>query len=345
GRDFVKPGNLIGNGAYTLASWRINDRIVLTRNARYHSANQVGFDKVEWIPEENETEEFNLFRTDELDLTASTPTALHQRLTVDYPEALQVAPILTAYFYVFDLTEPPLGDVRLREALALAVDRETLTTAVTSAGQVPAFGLVPPGIPGYTAFRYAWADWPRAAQLARARELYAAAGYSDERPLKARLLYNNAAAHEKIAVAVQAMLRDSLGAEIELVSQEFKVMLQNRSVRDAWDLMRLGWTGDYNDANTFLETFQSNHPQNTPRFADDAYDATLVAAATELDPEERQQKLNAAEGILMRQYPILPLYFNVSRHLVSPRITGFKSNVRDRIYSRHLRPANSDDTP
>ncbi|MEM9173175.1 MAG: peptide ABC transporter substrate-binding protein [Pseudomonadota bacterium] len=339
GKDFVRPEHIVSNGAYRLLYWRVNDRLVAERNPAYHSPDKVAFDRVEFIPEEDATEEYNLFRTGLLDLTGTTPTALQKKLETEHADELHIAPVLTIYFYTFDLTQAPMNDVKLRQALAMAVDREALTQIVLGAGQQPAFGLVPPNIPGYPGFEYAWASTPRDVQLQTARRLYAQAGFGPDNPLQATLIYNNGETHRKIAVAIQGMLRQTLGAQIELVNQEFKVMLQNRANREVWDLMRLGWTGDYNDANTFLETFRSDHPQNTPRIADTGFDALLDAAAANLHPEDRQQQLQRAEGLLMNQYPVLPLYFTTGRRLVSQRITGFQSNPRERIYSRHLRPA------
>lgn len=336
GDDFVKPGNMVSNGAYQLQEWRIGDRLVVARNDYYHDAASVAIERVEFLPIEDTSIELNMFRAGELDITSNTPNALYRTLRQTYGSQLVVHPLLSIYFYVFDMTEPPFDDVRLREAVTIAVNRDDLVDVVLGTGQPGAWGLIPPGVDGYQSFSYEWRDWPRERQIERARELYRQAGYSDEQPLAIDLLYNTSDNHKKVAVAIQSMLRENLGAEVTLINQEWKVMLENRRERGNWDLLRLGWTGDYNDPNTFLETFRSDHPQNTSGFESDGYDALLDAVGNELDLSRRAQIANDAERRLMESYPVLPLYFYVSKHLVSERVIGFTPNIADRIYSRHL---------
>lgn len=336
GEQFVKPGNLVSNGAYVLESWRIGDRLVVSRNDTYHAAEAVAIERVAFLPVEDTMSELNMFRAGELDITSNTPTALFRQLRETYGKRLVVHPTLSIYFYVFDMTEPPFTDVRLREALTIAIDRDHLVDTVLGAGQPGAWGLVPPGVDGYASFNYEWQSWPRERQLERARSLYAQAGFTEDEPLRIRLLYNTSDTHKKIAVAIQGMLRDNLGADVELENQEWKVMLENRRDRSAWDLLRLGWTGDYNDPNTFLETFRGDHPQNTSGYVNAEFDALLDAVGTELDPERRMSLARDAEALLMREYPVLPMYFYVSKHLVSERVLGLEPSINDRIYSRHL---------
>ncbi|MEO0575747.1 MAG: peptide ABC transporter substrate-binding protein [Pseudomonadota bacterium] len=336
GEDFAKAGNMVSNGAYQLIEWRIGDRVTVERNPNYHDAANVNIDRVEFLPIEDTANELNLFRAGELDITSNSPSGLYSQLTDTYGDRFVVSPNLSVYFIVFDMSEPPFDDVRLREALTRAIDRDDMTRVVTGDGQQGAWGLVPPGVDGYVSFAYPWRDDPRPAQIAEARALYAQAGMSEASPLEATLIYNTSDNHKKIAVAVQAMLRENLGADIDIINQEFKVMVENRSQRGAWDLLRLGWTGDYNDANTFLETFRSDHPQNTSGLKDPAFDAMLTAANLELDAAKRQTMLREAERHLMLQYPVLPVYFYVSKHLVSERVAGYTPNIMNRTYSRHL---------
>ena len=280
-----------------------------------------------------------MFRAGELDYTSNVPSALFSTLRETYGAQFSVYPLLSVYFLAFDMREPPFDDIRVREAATRAVDRDDFVDVVLGTGQPGAWGLVPPGVDGYESFAYARRDEPRAAQLARARELYAQAGYSDERPLRFELLYNTSDNHKKNAVAVQAMLRENIGADVSLINQEWKVMLENRKSPESWDLLRLGWTGDYNDANTFLETFRSGHPQNTSGYADPQFDALLDRANLEPDPQTRANLLAEAEETLMLAYPVLPLYFYVSKHLISDRVEGYQPNIMDRTYSKHLRLA------
>ena len=345
GSAFARAGSLVSNGPYRLVSWQIGANITLERNPFYWDAGSVAYDAVQFYPIEDASVEMNRFRAGELDLTSSVPNTQVERLVSDFGDEFQSNPYLSTYFYVFDTAESPLDDIRLRQALSMAVDRTALSDVVLGAGQPGAWGLIPPGVAAYESFQYEWRDWPRPQQLEEARRLYAAAGYGPDNPLRVEILYNTSDNHRKIAVAIQAMLREHLGVDAVLLNQEWKVMLQTRRDRSAWDILRFGWTGDYNDAYTFLEIFQSNSALNPSGFEDPTYDALLNRASRETDTAARARLLQEAEARIMTQYPIMPLYFYVARHLVSARVAGYRGNIMDHIYSRHLRPSGSSTTP
>jgi oligopeptide transport system substrate-binding protein len=345
GGAFSRAGNLVSNGPYRLVRWQIGSKITLERNPFYWDAGSIAYNQVEFYPIEDASVEMNRFRAGELDLTSSVPNSPFDRLVSDFGDELQTNPYLSTYFYVFDTAEAPLDDVRLRQALSMAVDRTVLSELVLGAGQPGAWGLIPPGVADYESFRYEWSAWPREQQLEEARRLYAAAGYSPDNPLRIEILYNTSDNHRKVAVAIQGMLREHLGVDAALLNQEWKVMLQTRRDRSAWDILRFGWTGDYNDAYTFLEIFQSNSALNPSGFEDAQYDALLSRASRESDTAARAQLLHEAEARIMTQYPIMPLYFYVARHLVSKRVAGYRGNIMDHIYSRHLRPSDASAAP
>ncbi|MEO0366059.1 MAG: peptide ABC transporter substrate-binding protein [Pseudomonadota bacterium] len=339
GLRFVRSEHSVTNGPYTLVDQRVGDRITLKKNPNYRDAANVAIEQVEYLAIEDTATELRLFEAGELDITSSTPNGQFQSLKARYGDQLHVTTNLSVYFMVFDLTEAPFSDVRLREAMSIALDRDALTESVLGAGQTGAFGVVPPGIANYDSFSFDWRELPRDQQLARARELYREAGFDDSTPLKATLIYNTGDAHRKVAVALQAMVREALGARLEVTNQEFRVMLSNREKRELWDIMRLGWTGDYNDPNTYLEIFRSGHPQNFAGYQNTEYDRLLDEAARTLDLSVRRELLHEAEQTLMEDHPILPMYFYVSRHLVSERVIGFTATPMDRTYSAHLKLA------
>ena len=132
--------------------------------------------------------------------------------------------------------------------------------------------------------------------------------------------------HEKVALAVAAMWRDVLGVEVTLEKKEWQYFLDTRDQREEWQVMRFAWFGDYNHPSTFTNIFRSDDPQNLARYSNPEYD-NLV----ESTPDD-----NAAETLLLREHPIAPLYFYVSKHLVNPRLGGFEENVLDRHPSKYL---------
>ena len=112
---------------------------------------------------------------------------------------------------------------------------------------------------------------------------------------------------------------------------------QSRHDKSRWEVARLGWTADFNDASNFLDTFRENSPNNGSRgYASHTFDALLDEAARTSDPETRRLILEAAERVMLRDYPILPLYFFVSKRLVKPYVQGVRPNPLDRLTSKML---------
>jgi oligopeptide transport system substrate-binding protein len=171
---------------------------------------------------------------------------------------------------------------------------------------------------------------------AAARRLYREAGYSDENPAEIEIRYNTSDIQQRIALAVQSMWSDVLGVKTTLVNEEFQVLLANMREAEVTQVFRSSWIGDYNDAHTFLNILQSGNPSNMPRFADDQYDDLMRKAAAQVDMHARRLYLEEAERVLLREHPVIPLYFYVSEHLVSPRVRGWGDNVLDYHYSQHL---------
>jgi oligopeptide transport system substrate-binding protein len=334
---FARPGTLISNGAYRLADWVVQSHIKIERNEHYWDRDNVQIDTVYYYATENVDAELRRYRAGEIDLTFQFPSSQYDWIQENLPGELHNEPYISTYFYGLDTTEPPFDDPRLRQALSMAIDRRVISEDVAAGGQQPAFGLVPTGVADYTGERYDWATQPEADRLAEARYLYEQAGYSQANPLHVEIRYNTSENHRRIAIAVAAMWRQSLGVEARLINEEFKVMLQTRLDPSAWEIMRFGWVGDYNDAFTFLENFESSHGQNFTGYSDPEYDKLIAMITREPDLDRRRALMERAERRVLGAYPIIPLYFYANKHLVKPYVHGFRANIMDHNYSRHLR--------
>ena len=140
----------------------------------------------------------------------------------------------------------------------------------------------------------------------------------------------------RIALAVQAMWREVLGVEATPVNVEFQVLLDQMRDAEVTEVFRSSWFGDYNDANTFLAIMQTGSPGNMPRYSNEEYDRLMQAAAEQLDLERRRLYLEEAERVLLADHAVIPLYFYVSKSLVSPAVTGWQDNILNYHYSQHL---------
>ena len=332
---FSRPDRFVGNGPFLLAGWDPGDHIRLRKNPLFREADQVAVDEVRYYPIAEPLTELNMYRANELDITFAVPGSHVQQLRESHGDELRITPLLALYYLAFDLSEAPFDNAAVRQALSMAIDRDVLVR-VTGRGEQPAYGLVPDGVNGYTPARLAWATQPPQARLAKARELYAQAGYSAAEPLEVTLTYDAADIHETIAVAVSEMWRKNLGVEVRLDKREWKYFLATRDNRDEWQVMRFSWVGDFDHPAAFTDIFRASSPQNLPGYSSQRYDELLSQAEDSVDRDEQMRLYAAAESVLLRDSPIAPLYFYVSKHLVSPEIAGFENNVFDRHPSRYL---------
>ncbi len=335
--DFTTPGSVITNGPYLLKQLSPGTSLHLVRNPQYRNPASIAFDEIHYEFVADENSEFMRFRAGELDVTYGVPEQRFAELSADPKSGLQHRATLATIYFTFNADRGPLrGRPSLRKALTLALDREAITSAVTRAGQVPAYALVPDGVWNYTPARYEWSRDSQASRIEQARALYRQSGFTADRPLKLRLLYNENELVQRVCLAVASMWKETLGVEVELVQMEFKAYLAARSDPAQWDVVRVGWTADYNDASTFLDTMTPGSPQNFGRWQNDSFTALLAAAAIEPDAARRSETLRQAESLMLQEYPLSPVYFYVARRLVQPRISAPVINPMNRTYSRHF---------
>jgi ABC-type oligopeptide transport system substrate-binding subunit len=328
-------GTFVGNGAYVLAEHFVGGPTRLQRSPTYWDAASVAVDEIVYLPIVDPATEFNMYRAGELDITNTVPPEHVQSLEERIPDQLRVAPSLALYYLAFDLTEPPLDNGFLRQALNMAIDRQQLVSLI-GRGEQAAFGIVPPGVAGHSGSQFQWRDLSDEERIRQARALYRRAGYSEKSPLSIKYTYDTGDIHEKIALAVSGMWRDVLGVGVTLEKMEWQYFLETRERRSEWQVMRFAWFGDYNHASTFTNIFRSEDPQNLSAFANPDYDRLLASASSKADMASRDALMAEAEAVLLADHPVAPLYFFVSKHLVRPGIGGFEPNVLDRHPSKYL---------
>ena len=337
GLDHSKAGLLVSNGAYKLDRWDIGSVVALSRNDHYWNNASTSIDRVNHFATPDEGAEVNRYLAGELDTTIQIPSSRFAELKKERPDEVRVAPYLNTYYYGFNLTKPPFKDnPKLRQALSMAIDRESIVENIVARGEPAAYSWVPPGIANYDPIRLSFADLSADERHAMARRLYREAGYSEDNPLEVEIRYNTAEAHQRVALAVQGMWREVLGFEATLINEEFQVLLANMKAREVTQVFRSSWSADYNDAYAYLYIFHSEDPINLVGYADSEYDAMLERASSQTDMQLRRYYLEEAERALLSNHAIMPIYFYVSKHLVSRRVEGWQDNALDYHYSQHL---------
>jgi len=337
GNQYSREGNLVSNGAYMLDEWVVQSHIKLVRNPAYWNDANTTIDEVYYYAIENQDAELKRYRADELDFTNELPYKQLTWIRNNLADELVIAPYLGSYYFGYNVTRPPFkGNPKLRLALAMAVDRDIITRKVTGAGEIPAYGWIPP-VTGYESQEPEWAHWTQAQRNEEARRLYREAGYSQDNPLSVQILYNTHQNHKRIAVAIASMWKQVLGVKTELVNEEWKVFLETRKKKETTEVFRAGWIGDYNDAYSFAELRLSYNEQNDPGYNNPRYDALVEQSSREPDLEKRMRLIQQAERILFEDMPSIPIYFYVTKRLVKPWVQGFQPNILDHHYTRDFR--------
>jgi oligopeptide transport system substrate-binding protein len=330
------PKTWVSNGAYILSEWRPGTRIDLAKNGMYWDSANVRINRVQYLIATDQYAQFAQYRAGQLDITDTIPSNALSTFRADHPTEVVIAPYSAVAYYGLNMTGKLFaGNIKLRQALSMSLDRQKLVDALAG-GQIPAFAIVPPGIWNYNSTPLAWRSLPNSERIAEAKHLYTEAGYSTSQPLHLRLLLNSSPSIKQTATLIAAMWKEELGVDATITDEEFKVFLQSRKQKKNWDVLRLAWDADYNDASNFLDIFRSGSANNDTGYANPSFDATLDAASTTPNEDARREILQNAEKMLLADYATIPLYFFVSKHLVKPYVVGFKPNAFDRIRSQTL---------
>ena len=336
GASYAQPGHLPSDGAFVLSQWVRGSYIYLTRNRYYWRNSATHLEGVKYLISVDENAELNLYRAGEVDIIDVIPRSEFGWIKRHLGAQLHIAPLLATYYYGFNLRRAPFkGQPGLRRALAMVINRRRLTRLVLRTGERPAYGWVPPGFAGYTPQSPAWRRLTLPQRIAEARRLYRQAGYSAARPLRFTLKYNTGEIHAELAIAVVSMWRRALGVRVRLIAEDFSSLMRD-IYRGNVEMFRSSWSADYDDPYTFAQYFESNFGINLPHYDNPEYDTLVNRAEAEPDPAKRMALLEKAERLMLRDQPVIPLYFYVSKHLVKPQVTGWYDNDMDVTYSRHL---------
>lgn len=336
GADWIKPGKLVSNGAYTLAEWVPNDHIKMVKNPKFHDAANVKIDVVNFIPTEDRSSAMKRFEAGELDSYDDLPTEQLTDLKAKFGDQIRVAPYLGTYYYAIKTDKAPWDNVELRNAVSMAIDRDFLAEKVWNNSMFPGYSMVPPGIQGYTSAAATFADKSQIDREDEAKKVLEKLGYGPDKPLKMEIRYNTSENHKNTAVAIQEQLKP-LGIEISLLNTDTKTHYAHLEQKGDYDVARAGWIADYQDPETFLGISVKASGNNYSNYNSPAYEAAMAkAAAAGGNPEERFKLLGEAERILVDEVGNIPLLHYSFHNIVSPKLVGFDDNVMDVHPSRFM---------
>ena len=332
GNKWTEASNIVTNGPFKLARWDHNSRLDLVKWDEWRDADSVSLQRVNGRMITEGTTAVQAFEAGELDETGALgglPPEELPRLqgTPEYEQS----PSLGTYYYGINVDNVP--DVNQRRAMALAIDRQSIIDNVAQAGQLPASGFTPEGMPGFDAINPN-SEWlPASGDMERAKQLMEQV----QNPVKdITLVINDAPGHREIAVAVQDMWSD-LGIDVEIQQQEWAQFLEALGPPPAktTDAYRLGWIGDFVDAFNFLELWRCDSGNNNTNYCNKDYDALVAQARNTPDDNERYDLYAQMEQIMFGpdgDVPLIPIYFytNVSLQKESIKDT-FTQDLLDQI--------------
>ncbi|TNC74846.1 peptide ABC transporter substrate-binding protein [Rubellimicrobium roseum] len=336
GDAWTQPGNMVSNGAYVLSERVPQERTVVTRNENYWDNANTVLNEVSFLIINDENQGLTRWIAGELDAT-DVPIGQFPRLKEEYPEEVHAVPNLCTYYYAINVrpdSDPALLDVRVREALNLAIDRDVIVNSILAAGQLPAYTLAHPATAGYEVPEVPIATMTQEERNTRAQELLAEAGFGPEgEPLTFEIIYNTDQAHQQLAVAIGQMWKQTLGVETTLANQEWQTFLDTRREGN-FQIARAAWCADYNEASTFLDLMTADNESNDPRYENPEYDALMEESRTAADP---QPLYTQAEEMLARDMPILPIYFYAKDFMLDASIKGYAfENAQENWYAKDM---------
>jgi oligopeptide transport system substrate-binding protein len=319
GRTWTQPAHHIGNGPFTLAEWRQQQRIVVKKNPAYRAAATVRLDEIQFLRFDSGDTEERAYRAGQIDVTMSVPVSKIETYARERPAEIFQTPLAETRYLTFNTRRTPLDDPRVRRALSLAIDREKITTLVLRGGQLPATTFLPPSVRVEPDLR-AGSPNSNSVSVETAAALLAAAGFPAGKDFPRLEL--TGWSQTPVLEAIQAMWKSTLGIDVAITLREAKVHLA--SLREGtYDIGFINEIPDLADAASSLENFTTGAPGNYPGWSDPRYDALFAPHPLASPPK---LEAGAAEALLLEAAPIAPLYFNTKNWLKSPRVQGWQED-------------------
>jgi len=354
GEKWIEPENFQSYGPFTVKEWVHDDYISIVKNPFWPGTDAIPQPKLDEVVFKflDEPAQLADYEAGKADNVSQVPLSDIDRIKADpvLSKEFTISPQLCTYYYGFNTKAKFVDDVRVRRALSMAVDRESLIANVTKGEQEPASWFARPGLAAAPTMK----DHPDLGKEIRfdaegaKKELQS---YLDEKKLTAdqidlTLLFNTSSGHQAIAEAIQQMWKDTLGISIKLTNQEAAVFWDTIKGKDTPQIYRAGWCLDYPDANNFdREVMAVNGSQNPAdesgvptggfNWKNDKFEELVAQAATETDPAKRVDLYAQAEQIAMVDDAIMiPIYWYTNLDLTRPYVTRTYSSTGHEAFEK-----------
>ncbi|WP_281648401.1 peptide ABC transporter substrate-binding protein [Parendozoicomonas sp. Alg238-R29] len=334
GKDWTLPENLIGNGAYILKQWVVNEKVGVAKNQLYWNKVSTHIENVVFLPVTG-VGELNRYKAGEIHLTQSVPVEYVAQLRKERSDEFKSTSSFGTVFITLNTRHPKVQDVRVRRALSYAISREALADKIIAQGNLPAYTLTPPVMQGFQLPTIDYREQRLPERIEQSERLLKQAGYSESNPLRIELVFRARDSAKKMAVAVSQMWK-KIGVQTQLISVETGDYSARRC-SGAFQALVSIWLADYNEASTMLNILTSGHSSNHGHYVSGIYDQLIIRSRLEQNEEARNRLYGSAEQQLSEDMPIIPLYHNTRVVLVHPNLGGYPLNdPQSTVYSRNF---------
>jgi oligopeptide transport system substrate-binding protein len=326
GKDWIQPEHIVSNGPFVMKSWTPQSAIVMVKNPNFYDAASVKLDEVDWLNAEDLDAALRRFRAGELDFVDVLRTNIAY-VRANMADVLHAAPTNVIQFMPINMTKGPLSkDVRLRQALNMAVDRETYVEKINPLHGIPAYSLTPTIVSDYTPPVFPFKDLTMAERIEQAKALMQAAGYGPDNHLKLTVTYPTRESTKQVLLAVAKMWQ-AIWVDLTLENCEFQIFEHRLNERD-YELGMMGGAVNYDDYEYGLDNYRSDAGQfNWNGYSNPKFDDLYRRGGTSIDPGERRKLMQEAEAVVLGDYAVIPFNFDMRNRVVNPKLRGLVDGV------------------
>ncbi len=325
GNQWTAPENIVTNGYYKTVLWEKGRGMFLEKNPQHYNPEEINIPEIRYYVISQSSMGLAMYENNELDIMGSSylplPSAELARIKKDpvLKDEYHKSPHFCTYAYAFNTRRPPVDNLFVRKAISAAINRQLIVDVenkgngepAATCTRPPAFGFVPPEQEVGISF-----------DPLKAREWLAKAGYPGGKGFpEITLLYNTSDLNEKIAIAIQSLLKYNLSIDnIEVKEEDYETYRSLIYKENPYHMFRIKICGDYPDANSWL-----SHPALKIGWENREFAELLDKASGEPDPEQRKAYYKRAEQILCEEEAVaIPIYFEIYNCLVKPRVKGWR---------------------
>ena len=316
---------IVSNGPFVLTHWIHSNQLQFVKNDKYWDKDKVKLENMQWPISESQSTRVSMVESGQANITVEPPISEQERLTKE--GLFKMSPYLGSYYYSFNTQKAPFDNPLVRKAFSMAVDREKLVNNVIKGGKEPAYAWVPPGLTNPVTKQDFRREGGNLVEYnpQKARELLSEAGYPNGEGLPPiTILYNTNEMHKAVAEVIQAMWKENLNVNVELLNQESKVYLDARNTGN-FQVARASWIGDYADPMTFMDVYLDEN--NDGQYHNPLYNDLVRKAQNTNNQEIRMQTMHEAEKILMDDAVVLPIYYTTQPYIAQPYVKNYRWSI------------------